>query len=207
MEGMKKFPDNYFELAIVDPPYGIGMDRYLAITKPSRPNSYFYPQKHKTKDWDSLKPNKEYWKELFRISKNQVVFGGNYFTSNLYENKGWIFWDKINGEGSTFSDGELIWTSFDRALRKFKCSVFEGTKGGRERIHPTQKPIKLYEWLLSHYAKKGGKIIDTHVGSGSSIIAFKKHNFDYIGFEIDKDYYKDSSKRINDFKFSNIEYF
>jgi site-specific DNA-methyltransferase (adenine-specific) len=197
MDIMKDIPDKYFELAIVDPPYGIGLDKYLKITKPSRPNSYFYPQKHKTKDWDSNIPDKKYFEELFRISKDQIIFGGNYFTEYLYPTNSWIFWDKINGEGSTFSDGELIWTSLKFCLKKFTCSVFEGTNGGKLRTHPTQKPVALYKWLLKNYAKSGNKILDTHAGSCSSVIACIDYGFEYLAIEKDKDYYEASLKRID----------
>ena len=200
MEGMAQFPDKYFDLAIVDPPYGIGMDKYLVITKPSRPNSYFYKQKHKTKKWDKIKPIKEYFNQLFRISKNQIICGGNYFTRFLFETNVWVFWDKINGDGSTFSDGELIWTSYKKALRKFKCSVFNDLRGGKDRIHPTEKPVRLYKWLLKNYAKPHFKIIDTHAGSCSSVIAFLDFKCEWIAFELDKDYFEAASKRIKNHK-------
>jgi len=208
MEGMKQFPDKYFELAIVDPPYGIGEDGSKGVrTSPSRPNSYKREPKYKNGKWDNEPPKQEYFIELLRVSKNQIIWGANHFISKIpFDSSCWVVWDK-NNIGTDFADCELAWTSFKTTVRKFFGHKFIGTRGGQDCIHPTQKPIKLYEWLLKNYAKQGDKILDTHVGSGSSIIAFKKHNFDYIGFEIDKDYYKDSLKRINDFKFSNIEYF
>jgi len=196
IEALKEFKDNEFDLAIVDPPYGINMSKYLAITKPSRPNSYSYKQKHKTKEWDNKRPSKEYFTELQRISKNQIIWGGNYFTDFLKPTNSWIFWDKINGEGSTFSDGELAWNSFNKALRKFTASTHHGTRGGKDRIHPTQKPVKLYEWLLMNYAKEGDKILDTHLGSGSIAIACDNLGFDLEGYELDIEYFEAASKRL-----------
>ncbi len=195
MIGMSRYPDKYFQLSVVDPPYGIGMSKYLAITKPSRPNSYTYKQKHKTKDWDYSIPNKDYFDELFRVSKNQIIWGGNYFTLFLPPTNSWIFWDKINGEGSTFSDGELAWNSFNKALRRFTASTHHGTNGGKQRIHPTQKPVALYDWIYKNYAKEGDKILDTHLGSGSSRIAAYKAGLEFTGFELDKDYYEAQEKR------------
>jgi len=197
LDYMKDVPDKHFDLAIVDPPYGIGMDRYLAITKPSRPNSYTYNQKHKTKGWDKLKPEAIYFDELFRISKDQIICGGNYFTSFLKETNAWIFWDKINGDGSTFSDGELIWTSFNKALRKFRCSVFDGLHGGKDRIHPTEKPIRLYKYFLKNYATPDMKIIDTHGGSMSSMIACYDFGCKAVCCEIDEDYFDAGVKRFD----------
>ena len=193
MEGMKEFPDKYFELAIVDPPYGIGIDK-----------------------WD-VKPNQDYFNELFRVTKNQIIWGGNYF--NLDFTQGWICWDKtfnetIRGKSlsksqikkENISEFELAWTSFLKKARFVRYMNLGNLQGFEQnikvdyskppKIHITEKPIKLYEWLLKNYAKQGDKILDTHVGSGSSIIAFEKHGFDYCGFEIDKDYYEASTKRI-----------
>ena len=124
MDVMATYPDKYFDLAIVDPPYGI-MQIGMKITKPTRPNSYKTPPKHQAKDWD-VKPQDEYWFELFRVSKNQIVWGGNYFTDFLPVSGCWIFWDKINGDGSHFADGEFAWTSFKKSSKKFICSVFNG---------------------------------------------------------------------------------
>ena len=188
MEGMAKYPDKYFELAIVDPPYGINIM-----------NSGGHPKKHgfkkwEVKDWDNSIPNKEYFDQLFRVSVNQIIWGGNYFTHYLKPSQGWIFWFKQ--KGMTFADGELAWTSFDRATRQYDLSGM----GGGNRIHPTQKPIKLYKWLLNNYAKQGDKILDTHLGSGSSRIAAYDLGFYFTGFELDKDYYDAQEKRFNDFK-------
>lgn len=189
MDGMKQFPDKYFELAIVDPPYGIGKDgQKQSICKNSKHNR----KEHKQKKWDNKIPDKKYFDELFRVSKNQIIFGANYFTPYLPGSMGWIFWDK--GQDLNQSDGELAFTSFERALRRKVINRVELLKEGT--IHPTQKPIKLYRWILKKYAVPGDKIIDTHVGSGSSIIAFKLEKFEWIGFELDTDYYNAALERI-----------
>jgi site-specific DNA-methyltransferase (adenine-specific) len=191
IEGMKEYPDKYWELAICDPEYGIDAGN---MTMGSGKN-----KKYTKKNWDKKRPTKDYFNELFRVSKNQIICGGNYFTDNLPISKGWIFWDKgINGD-CTFADGELIWTSFDTVLRKADIR-YKGFLGAdNERIHITQKPIKLYDWLLKNYAKEGDKILDTHVGSGSSRIAAHKGKFDFTGFEIDADYWLAQEKRYKDF--------
>ena len=190
MEGMKQFPDKYFELAIVDPPYGININMNMGRKKGAT-------KKHTEKDWDNSIPNDEYFNELFRVSKNQIIWGGNYFPLPL--TKSWIFWDKQVPVGVSFADGELAWTSFDKTLVKatIPYSGFTGMDVGG-KIHPTQKPVKLYKWLLKNYAKEGDKILDTHVGSASSLIACYQMNFDYIGFEIDKEYFEKAQKRIAD---------
>lgn len=189
MEGMKQFPDKYFELAIVDPPYGINRLHSGGMPKSSR----FI--KWERKHWDNEPPSPEYFKELFRVSRNQIIWGGNYFTDNLFPSMGWVFWFKQ--KGMTFADGELAWTSFQRATRQYDLSgMGAGAGADKFKIHPTQKPVKLYEWLLAHYAKPGDKILDTHVGSASSLIACHNYGFEYIGFEIDPDYYKAAKERL-----------
>lgn len=197
LEAMKSMEDEKYSLAIVDPPYGI-LKETRKFTKPSRPNSYINPPKHKKIYWDSSPPNKEYFDELLRVSKNQIIFGGNYFTDKLPVSKSWIFWDKINGIGSHFADGELIWTSFKKSTKKFVCSSHHGTNGGKNRIHPTQKPVALYTWILSNYAKEGDKILDTHLGSGSIAIACHNLGFDLDGYELDVDYYEAATKRLKE---------
>lgn len=194
MEGMKEFPDKYFELAIVDPPYGIN------ITKMTLGNG-----KRKiyrgALSWDNGTPGNDYFEELFRISKNQIIWGGNYFVKNIPPSMGWIFWDKGTGQND-YSDGELAWTSFNKALRKYTCSWVGANakeKDEIDRIHPTQKPVALYKWLLTNYAKPGDKILDTHVGSASSLIACEDLDFQYVGFEIDEYYFKLAKERIADF--------
>jgi len=183
MDGMKQFPDNYFELSIVDPPYGIKVSSMnMGGRNTVKPD--------KTKNWDDSIPNNEYFEELKRVSKNQIIWGGNYFP--LPPSRCFIVWDK--GEslyGRSFAECELAWTSFDASARMFKFNPNDAS-----RIHPTQKPVALYKWLLQHYAKPGDKILDTHVGSASSLIACYDMRFDYIGFEIDKDYYDAAQKRI-----------
>ena len=170
MEYMKTVPDKYYELAIVDPPYGIGEDGGKRRTKINRPNSYTAPLKYEKKDWDSKPPTQEYFNELFRISKNQIIWGAN-FMCNLFQANSscWIIWDK--NIGGDQADGELAYTSFNTAIRIFFGHPFIGTNGGKDRIHPTQKPVALYKWLLQNYAKPNDKIFDSHVGSGSIRIA------------------------------------
>jgi site-specific DNA-methyltransferase (adenine-specific) len=194
MELMARYPDNYFDLAIVDPPYGI-MQIGMKITKPTRPNSYKTRPKHKAKDWD-VKPQNEYFEELKRVSKNQIIWGGNYFTDFLPVSGCWIFWDKINGEGSHFADGEFAWTSFKKSSKRFICSVFNGLNGGKDRIHPTEKPVKLYKYCLETFAQKGNKILDTHLGSGSIAIACHDYGFDLTACELDTEYYEKAIERI-----------
>ena len=194
MEGMKDIPDKYFELAIVDPPYGIGVNK-MQLGNGKR-KVY-----RGAEDWDREPPSQEYFNELMRVSKNQIIWGANHFISRIPINSScWIFWDKGTGEND-FADGELAWTSFKTTVRKFyKSWVGANAKERNEtdRVHPTQKPIALYKWLLHNYAKTGDKILDTHVGSGSSLIACLDMGFEYMGFEIDKEYYEAASKRIED---------
>ena len=202
MEFMKGVPDKYYELAIVDPPYGIGMDNSNKRTKPSRPNSYTqYPdfRYHKT-DWDKNRPTQEYFDELFRVSKIQIVWGANYFCEYLPSGNGWIFWNKLNGLNNCFSDGEFAYCSKGVQSRYFECSTFDGLNGGKDRIHPTQKPVKLYLWLLNNYAKQGDKIFDSHVGSGSSRIACDKLGYYFEGCELDPDYWNAQEKRYKNYK-------
>lgn len=194
IEGMAKYPDKYFELAIVDPPYGINRagqnETFTKLKKHKR--KYF-----ENKKWDYDIPNEKYFNELFRVSKNQIIWGANYFTQYLYSSKGWIFWDK--GQDLTMSDGELAFTSFQKVLRRIKINRGQlMIEGGT--IHPTQKPVKLYKWLLTNYAKPGDKILDTHLGSGSSRIAAYDLGFDFVGFELDKEYFEAQEKRFNTFK-------
>ena len=200
MEAMKQMPDKAFDLAIVDPPYGIGMDNSNKRTKPSRPNSYTeYPDfRYHDSDWDSERPNGQYFSELFRVSKNQVVWGANYFCDLLLPGTGWIFWNKLNGLNNCFSDGEFAFSSKGIQSRYFECSQFDALRGGKDRVHPTQKPVKLYEWLLRNYAKEGDKILDTHLGSGSIAIACYNMGYSLTGYEIDKDYYEAAIKRLEE---------
>jgi site-specific DNA-methyltransferase (adenine-specific) len=201
MEAMKEIPDKYFELAIVDPPYGINVGGTIGGGKPfgnSGRGKFIPPKTYKGFD-DSQIPDKKYFDELFRVSVNQIIWGGNYFIEHLHNTSCVIVWDKDNS--GNFADCELAWTSFKTAVRKFKFKwngmLQENMKDKEERQHPTQKPVKLYEWLLTRYAKPGDKILDTHVGSASSLIACYNMGFDYMGFEIDKDYFDAATERIN----------
>lgn len=187
IEGMKQYPDNYFELAIVDPPYGLG-DR-LSNGGGKLKNT---PMKklYENKEWDVL-PTQEYWHELFRISKNQAVFGANYFFEYLPNTRGFVCWDK-NQAMPTLSACELVWTSFDKPSKIMKKS-----STNLDRFHPTQKPIYVYKFMYEYCkCKEGDKILDTHLGSGSSRIAAYDMGFEFTGFELDKDYFEASEKRF-----------
>jgi len=188
---MKQCKDNEFDLSIVDPPYGIGVNKMtLGIGKKK-----IYRGEN---DWDAEIPKKEYWDELMRISKNQIVWGGNYFTKFLPPTGAWVFWDKVTGNND-FADGELAWTSFKGTLRKVKRFwAGDNAKNGDKRIHPTEKPIELYQWILDKYAKKRNKILDTHLGSGSIAIACHNLSYDLTACEIDKEYFDKASKRLNE---------
>ena len=188
MAGMARYPDKHFDLAIVDPPYGLG-DKLLKGGKNGKIVK-IGKQYEKTK-WIDVAPDDSYFNELFRVSKNQIIWGGNYF--NLPPTRGIISWDKNLGSPHNFSHFELAWTSFDCIARRIIIS-----SNNQERFHPTQKPAKLYKWLLKNYAKPGDKILDTHVGSASSLIACHDMGFDAVGFELDPDYYKASKQRLDD---------
>ena len=190
MIGMAEYPDKYFELAIVDPQYGLDIIKQWGEIK------HGYKQ-YASKEWDKAIPDASYFTELFRVSKNQIICGGNYFAQYLPASQGWVVWNKMQREFS-MADGELAWTSFDRALRIFDMSRGECVAQNGDRFHPTQKPVKLYKWLLDKYAKQGDKILDTHLGSGSSRIACYDYGFDFTGFELDKDYFEAQEKRFND---------
>lgn len=198
LPAMKQMKDDEFNLAIVDPPYGIGLDGDISIRKPDRPSTWDKEDKYIRKEWDRKIPSPEYWQALFRVSKNQIVWGGNYFTENLPISKGWIFWDKMFEKTFNFSHGELAWTSFNKQLLKYTISSKAETRGGKDRIHPTQKPVKLYEWILKNYAQEGDKILDTHLGSGSIAIACHNYGYELTGYELDADYFNSAVKRIND---------
>jgi site-specific DNA-methyltransferase (adenine-specific) len=192
MEGMAKYPDKYFDLAIVDPPYGIDWMNQIKNT-----NIKKNWKKYEIKNWDNKIPNENYFNELFRISNNQIIWGGNYMTNFLYPSSCWLIWDKMQEfDGAVF---EMAWTSFKKPSKSFRMSRVEAYTN-TTKIHPTQKPIKLYKWLLTNYAKQGDKILDTHLGSGSSRIAAYDMGFDFVGFELDKDYFDAQEKRFNDFK-------
>ena len=176
-------PDNYFDLAIVDPPYGIG-DKFKG-GKTGKMNF----NEIVNKDWDKV-PSDEYFNELQRVSKNQIIWGGNYF--NLPPTRCFIVWDKMISEDFSLAMAELAWTSFDKLAKIYKLQV---PKNGK--IHPTQKPIKLYEWLLTNYAKKGQRVFDSHLGSASSAIAAHYFGVDFVGCELDKDYFDAAKARFD----------
>lgn len=186
---MARYPDKYFDLAIVDPPYGIGANK---MTLGNGKKKIY----RGLNDWDKTIPSEYYFSELFRVSKNQIVWGGNYMTEFLPPTSAWLFWDKMTGLND-FADGELAWTSYNGALRKItKQWLGANAKDGLERIHPTQKPIVLYKWLLDKYAKQGDKILDTHLGSGSIAIACHDYGFDLTACELDKEYFDKAIQRI-----------
>lgn len=212
MEGMKLFPDKYFDLAIVDPEYGRkehgGKNRSKYVKQKNGSQLYVDGNKYTKKNWDNKPAGEEYFNELFRVSKNQIIWGENYYFKNF--GPGRIIWDKCN-EGSDQSDCEIAYNSLTdrvdlvrymwRGMMQGKSiaegNIQQGDKSKNEiRIHPTQKPVILYAWLLNKYANKGYKILDTHVGSASSLIACHNYGFDYVGFEIDKDYYDLGTKRL-----------
>jgi site-specific DNA-methyltransferase (adenine-specific) len=200
MEGMAKYPDKYFDLAIVDPPYGINADlKNNGVNgKNHLKNSKAKINNYKT-GWDSNIPDDNYFNELYRVSNKQIIWGGNYF--NLFG--GFLYWHK-NVTMPTYSTGELAWLSWLNKIDFVEITwhgmLQQDMKNKEARIHPTQKPIKLYKWLLTNYAKQGDKILDTHLGSGSSRIAAYDMGFDFVGFELDEDYFDAQEKRFNDFK-------
>jgi len=194
MELMARYEDNYFDLAIVDPPYGIGIDGQKESKKGKKSDRKY----HKKKQWDNSIPNKDYFDELQRVSKNQIIWGANYFVEHLTKGtKGWVVWFK--GQiGLTMSDCELAFSSFQRATRVVNINRVDLLK--QNTIHPTEKPIRLYQWLLDNYAEKGHKILDTHLGSGSIAIACHNLGYDLTACELDKDYFNAAIKRIEQHK-------
>ena len=199
MDYLKDFPDNAFDLAIVDPPYG-GVKQGGYMKNQVSGGVASYPEYHLAL-WEQPKPPREYFDELKRVSKNQIIWGGNYFTTLIQEDSQcWLCWDKDKPPGIGYADFELVWTSFDRGAKIFHYTwngFQQGDMKNKEhKIHPTQKPVALYTWILWNFAKPGDRILDTHVGSGSSIIACKKLGFRVVGFEIDKTYYELAKERI-----------
>ena len=191
MEYMATLPDKAFDLAIVDPPYGIGSDKQIRFGSKQR-------DLHSSKNWDSNIPDKIYFSELFRVSCNQIIWGGNYFIENLYNTKSFVVWDKMNG-GNNLADCELAWTSFDKPVRMVRRHIFTGIGNTNYKtIHPTQKPVALYKWLLENYAKPGQRVLDTHLGSSSSAIAAHYFGVEFVGCEIDKEYYDAAVNRVNE---------
>ena len=194
---MARYPDDYFELAIVDTPYGIGESSNDNKSRSKLGKSKDYG----CKKWDDNAPNKEYFKELKRVSKNQIIWGANHFIENIPKANSscWVVWNKENG-ANDFADCELAYCSFNTAVRKVDLRwhgmLQHDMKNKEIRIHPTQKPVKLYEWILMNYAKEGDKILDTHRGSASLDIACHNLGFDLVTCEIDTDYFKDGNKRL-----------
>ena len=216
--GMKKFADNYFDLAIVDPPYGINATNMQMGTHKSRTKDGYPGVSTATKikgrlnsgsgklknrmlnksiiDWDNEKPTKEYFDELFRVSKNQIIWGGNYF--DLPPTRGFVIWNK-NQPWENFSQAEFAWTSFDSPAKLFTFSN-RGGNNEETKIHPTQKPTYLYDYCFKHFATEGMKILDTHLGSGSSRISADKFKLDFTGFETNEMYFDDQEKRYANYK-------
>jgi site-specific DNA-methyltransferase (adenine-specific) len=227
--GLPSFPDNHFDLAIVDPPYGIGEDGRHSVGRVQRRDGTViqkigerngrkfevYAKTYSGGRYDDCSPPLDYFLELQRVSKNQIVWGANHFISKIaIDSPCWIVWDKVNG-GTDFADCELALTSFKTAVRKFSFmwsgfkqakavasgTVMQGNMAEREeRIHPNHKPQALYRWLVKNYAKQGDKILDTHVGSASSLVVYEEMGFEYVGFELDPDYYRESCKRLEAFR-------
>jgi len=190
MDLLRQTPDKYYSLALVDPPYGIGISGQIECRKGKKSDRKL----HKQKNWDNAIPTKEYFNELFRISKNQIIWGANYFVEHLYSgHKGWIVWDKMQ-HGLTMSDCELAYSSFDCPTRiwyKNRCVLKR-----QNTIHPTEKPVQLYKWLLQNYAKEGDTILDTHFGSLSIGIACHDMGFELTAIELDEDYYEAGKNRL-----------
>jgi site-specific DNA-methyltransferase (adenine-specific) len=195
MEFMKSLPNKCYDLAIVDPPYGINIANAKTIGKCGKKYSI---TNYISKKWDSETPKAEYFKELFRVSKNQIIWGANHYPNFLIPSSGWIFWDKGQRDFS-FSDGELAFTSYGCKLKAI--TIHRSSLHKENRFHPTQKPISLYQWIYTNYLPQGGKVLDTHLGSGSNrIAADKMGNIDFVGCELDKDYFEAQEKRFADYK-------
>ena len=186
MELMSRYEDNHFDLAIVDPPYGININVSMGRRKGDKKSDY-----HKFAGNDSSIPSSKYFQELKRVSKNQIIWGGNYMTEHLSPSSCWLLWDKGFSEDVTFAQFEMAWTSFKTSAKKY-----DKHPNQLNRIHPTQKPTSLYEWIIMRYAKEGDKILDTHLGSGSIAIACHNLKFELTACELDKEYYDSAMKRI-----------
>ena len=189
MDLLKQTPDKYYSLALVDPPYGIGVNISIGRRRGDKKSNY-----HKFAGLDACIPDKIYFDELFRVSKNQIIWGGNYMTEYLKPSPCWLLWDKGFSEDVTFAQFEMAWTSFKSSCKKFDYNAAKNI----DRIHPTQKPVQLYKWLLNKYAKAGDTILDTHLGSGSSAIASHDGGFEFTGIELDKEYYDNALSRIKE---------
>ena len=199
MLALKEFKDNQFDLAIVDPPYGINKDGTIGIGIDTK-KGFTKKKEYKKKNWDKEIPNKEYFDELLRVSKNQIIWGANYFTKHIPTIKNFIFWyKKGKSVDKMFNDGEMAYVSKGRTkMIDIWWNGLGVINSGEKKIHPTQKPVKLYEWLLMNYATKGDKILDTHLGSGSIAIACHNLGFDLEGYELDKEYFEKAKKRLKE---------
>ena len=200
LEAMREMSDNQFDLAIVDPPYGIDADKKNSVKKLQSKKSSALSKDYGNQSWDKNVPSIDYFVELKRVSKNQIIWGVNYYPYDLLSG-GRIYWNKCVTM-PTYSDGELAYCSFINSIKSYKFAwhgMIQGDMKNKEhRIHPTQKPVKLYEWLLMNYAKEGDKILDTHLGSGSIAIACHNLGYDLDGYELDKEYYDNALKRIKE---------
>ena len=197
MEAMKAFPDGFFDLGVIDPPYGI--DWMEQVKNPNKGKNW---KQYENKDWDKSIPSAEYFEELKRVSKNQIIWGGNYMTEYLKPSPCWLIWDKMQEfSGAVF---EMAWTSFSSPAKAFRMSRIEAYTN-QSKIHPTQKPVKLYEWIFMNYLPQGGKVLDSHLGSQSSrIAADKQGNIDFWGYEIDKEYFDNGVKRFDEYKHQGV---
>jgi len=197
IEGMKQYPDKHFDLAVVDPPYGIGAGNVNFINRntANKNAEKFY----RVNDWDKIRPDKIYFDEIRRVSKNQIVWGGNYFVDLMQPARCFLVWDKKTGDNS-YADCEMALTSFDANAKIYtKHWLGSKAKDNDGRLHPTQKPIGLYEWIYKLFTKEEDLILDTHLGSQSSRIAANKAGLDFVGFEIDKEYFEQGNERYNNF--------
>lgn len=207
MEVMREYPDSHFDIAICDPPYGIGWSQEFQVMsagirkdgtqRKMQEWNNPRPKQYASKQWDDAAPGREYFDELRRVSKKQIIWGGNYFTEYLPPSGGWVVWEKGVPDGMSLSQCELAWTNCLNSVRHVRL-LWAGYKKCEEtnRVHPTQKPVKLYSWLLNRYAEKGMRILDTHLGSGSSAIACSWFGCEMVGCEIDAEYFATAVERI-----------
>ena len=205
--GLPSYPDKYFDLAIVDPPYGIGEGAKKASTRGVSTAKWknAKPATYRGGEWDKTPMKSDYFKEVRRVSRNQIIWGANHFIDNIGKANAscWIVWYKVGQNPAVdFADCELAWTSFKKAVKFFRYdwTGFGAVNSGEKRLHPTQKPMALYRWLVKNYAKQGDRILDTHVGSASSLVVYEEMGFEYVGFELDADYYRDSCKRLEAYR-------
>jgi len=200
LEVMKDWPDNCVDLVLTDPPYGVDLDNFKTRLIPSRPNSYHapkykYPSAH---EWDGKRLSIVHFEQIFRLSINQVIFGANYYCNWLPPKYGWIFWDKLHGDGTHFSEGEIAFASKGVQVKRFQCSQFDGLKGGQSKTHPTQKPIRLMKWIVDNYSLPTDLILDPFCGSGTTCVAAKMLGRRYIGIDISPEYCKIAEERLRE---------